>query len=208
MELAYIIEHYSDETEAEAKGILDLYLEGADSVVLAVSYAQRQRQHSAALWEKLISYCLSADVAKGRNGLLFGSLMEAAALSGADLARLVEKIPPGMVVEGLRPRLVAAVADYRLKLNIHEAAATVAAVDRNVLLREVTHRSRRGVRYQRSDLGVGKELLMKASMKTSGEQQPSESEKSNQILTVLPKTLRTVERQNRSNTLANSLPMR
>ena len=208
MELAYIIEHYSDETEAEAKGILDLYLEGADSVVLAVSYAQRQRQHSAALWEKLISYCLSADVAKGRNGLLFGSLMEAAALSGADLARLVEKIPPGMVVEGLRPRLVAAVADYRLKLNIHEAAATVAAVDRNVLLREVTHRSRRGVRYQRSDLGVGKELLMKASMKTSGEQQPSESEKSNQILTVLPKTLRTVERQNRYNTLANSLPMR
>ena len=208
LELAYIIEHYSDETEAEAKGILDLYLEGADSVVLAVSYAQRQRQHSAALWEKLISYCLSADVAKGRNGLLFGSLMEAAALSGADLARLVEKIPPGMVVEGLRPRLVAAVADYRLKLNIHEAAATVAAVDRNVLLREVTHRSRRGVRYQRSDLGVGKELLMKASMKTSGEQQPSESEKSNQILTVLPKTLRTVERQNRSNTLANSLPMR
>lgn len=220
LELAFIIEHYSEGTEAEAKGILDLYLEGADSVVLAVAYAQRQRQHSAVLWEKLISYCLSTDVAKGRDGLLFGSLLEAAALSGADLARLVAKIPPGMVVEGLRPRLVAAVADYRLKLNIHEAAVTVATVDKNVLQREVTHRSRRGVRFQRSDLPDVKlkvltELLRNKDSNDERNQSKSSStttEESNQTPltppTTLPKTLRTVERHNRYRTLSRSLPVR
>ena len=220
LELAFIIEHYSEGTEAEAKGILDLYLEGADSVVLAVAYAQRQRQHSAVLWEKLISYCLSTDVAKGRDGLLFGSLLEAAALSGADLARLVAKIPPGMVVEGLRPRLVAAVADYRLKLNIHEAAVTVATVDRNVLQREVTHRSRRGVRFQRSDLPDMKlkaltELLRNNKDSDDKRKQPKsssttteEATQTSTATTTLPKTLRTVERHNRYRTLARSLPVR
>ena len=37
LELAYIIENYGDETEAEAFGVLDLYLEGVKSLMLAVS---------------------------------------------------------------------------------------------------------------------------------------------------------------------------
>ena len=148
LELAYIIEHYCEETEAEAFGVLDLYLDGVKSLMLAVSYAQRQKKYSTLLWDRLINYCLSNESVQSGNGTLFGALLEASALSGADLARLVARIPPGMNVEGLRPRLVAAVADYRLKLDIHEAASKAATGEKIALLREVAHRSRRGVRYQ------------------------------------------------------------
>ena len=55
LELAYIIENYSKQTEAEALGVLDLYLEGANSLMLAVSYAQRTKQFSSVLWDKFIS---------------------------------------------------------------------------------------------------------------------------------------------------------
>ena len=148
LELAYIIENYGDETEAEAFGVLDLYLEGVKSLMLAVSYAQRQRTHSKSVWDRLINYCISNQNEFAGDGSLFGALLEASASCGADLARLVARIPPGMNVEGLRPRLVAAVADYRMKLDIHEAASEAAEGEKVALLREVAHRSRRGVRYQ------------------------------------------------------------
>eukprot|EP00980_Cylindrotheca_fusiformis_P008841 scaffold1888_cov120-Cylindrotheca_fusiformis.AAC.11 len=151
LELAYIIEHYSEETEAEAIGVLDLYLKEVNSLMLAVSYAQRQRRHSSLLWDRVIRYCLDNKPAQnGENGTLFGALLEASALCGADVARLVSRIPPGMIVEGLRPRLVAAVADYRLKLDIHEAAASAAQEEKLSLLRELAHRSKRGARFQLS----------------------------------------------------------
>ncbi|KAI2511979.1 hypothetical protein MHU86_2495 [Fragilaria crotonensis] len=76
---------------------------------------------------------------------MFGSLLEAAALCGADVA-LWSPAFRGMNIEGLRPRLVAAVADYRMKLTMHEAAAEVCRKDRIGLLRELGHRSRRGLR--------------------------------------------------------------
>jgi hypothetical protein len=207
LELAYIIEHYSELTEAEAKGILYLYLEGADSIMLAVSYAQRQRQYSSILWDRLIAYCLKKTSSKSGNdkdGMIFGSLLEAAALSGADLARLVAKIPPGMVVEGLRPRLVAAVADYRLKLDIHEAAATAACADRVSLLREITHRARRGVRYQ---LQTNLSERKKHPQLKAGKNESKASEEEDEAPISLLKDLRTVERRDRYS-LSFSLPMR
>ena len=82
---------------------------------------------------------------------LFGSLLEAAALSGADLAQLVTKIPPGMSIEGLRPRLVGAVSDYRWKLHMHESANEVGRKEILDLYREHEHRSRRGRRYEPSE---------------------------------------------------------
>jgi hypothetical protein len=143
LELAYVIEKYNEQTETDALGILNLYLKGAQSLALSVSYAQRQKKFSSVLWDHLISYCLK----KASDGAKFGELLEAAALSGADLGRLVEQIPPGMVVEGLRPRLVAAVADYRMKLEIYEAAMAAGSQEEINLMREIGHRVRRGVRY-------------------------------------------------------------
>ncbi|KAG7343199.1 hypothetical protein IV203_021144 [Nitzschia inconspicua] len=143
LELAYIIENYSDQTEKVSLSILNLYLLGCKSLMLSVSFAQRQKQYSSLLWDRLISYCTE----KTSDGILFGELLESAAYSGADLARLVERIPPGMVVEGLRPRLVAAVADYRMKLEIYTAATAAGSEEAIVLMREIAQRSRRGVRY-------------------------------------------------------------
>jgi len=162
LELAYIMEHYGNDTADDAAVVLELYLKGAQSLMLAVSFAQRATRHSSTLWHSLIDYCLGTQTSSGgggedsktdvkkENGLLFGSLLEAAALSGADLAHLVKQIPHGMGVEGLRHRLVAAVADYRLKLQMHETASTIAVSEKISLLSECSHRSRRGVRYEAS----------------------------------------------------------
>ena len=147
LELAYIMENFGSKTESDAQLILELYLRGAQSLMLAVAYAQRNKKFSTILWDTLVSHCLSETTEDGSvDGTLFGSLLEAAALSGADLAQLVAKIPPGMQVEGLRPRLVAAVADYRLKVQLHETSSSIASDERLLLVRETSHRMRRGVR--------------------------------------------------------------
>lgn len=155
LELAYLLEHYGKSTEEEARMILDLYLKGAKSLTMAAFYAQRNTAHSSLLWGSLLDHCLSknkdddSETASGKvDGTLFGSLLEAAALSGADLAHLVTEIPQGMRIEGLRPKLVAAVTDYRLKLQMHQAVSEVISKEKIVLLRELSHRSRRGMRYQ------------------------------------------------------------
>jgi vacuolar protein sorting-associated protein 41 len=169
LELAYILENFGDDGADESKLILDLYLQGCRSLMLAVSYAQRTPSRSEQLWESLIDHCLSDKQAQqpsaarasdpgsfksqtksGKiSGSLFGSLLEAAALSGADLAHLVQQIPPGMAVEGLRPRLVSAVADSRFKVQMQEMARDIASTERMSLVRELEHRSRRGMRYSR-----------------------------------------------------------
>jgi vacuolar protein sorting-associated protein 41 len=160
LELAFVLEHFSDNQQADAKAILELYLHGTQSIMLAVSYAQRNVAHSEILWEIVIDHCLSPttkimddDVdetipAQTFDGTLFGQLLEAAALSGADLAKIVRRIPAGMQVEGLKPRLVAAVADYRLKVQMHTSSSLIGAKEKLILLREVTQRTRRGVRHQ------------------------------------------------------------
>jgi hypothetical protein len=159
-------------------------------LVLAVSFAQRTPSHSSRLWTTLIDYCIAHD-----NGRLFGSLLEAAALSGADLASLVTKVPPGMAIEGLRPRLVAAVADYRLKLKMHETASEGATQEMISILQELSHRSRRGARYQfpvtlPKTTGVGTEG--DSSEETEESRDPHGQK-------VVLSTLRTIERRDRHN---------
>jgi len=203
LELAYIMERYGDETEAEARQILRLYMECAKSLVLAVSFAQRNESFSSILWDVIMQYCLSGNQRKeGRaeekvDGSLFGALLEAAALSGADLAQLVTNIPPGMAIEGLRPRLVAAVADYRLKLKMHESASKAASQEMINILRELTHRSRRGVRHILSDLSSGHYQAASAHTTKAGDEgvDPSwvrENDVSQKML-----TMRTVIRRDR-----------
>lgn len=158
LELAYIMETYGDDSESDAQLILEFYLKGVQSLMLAVSFAQRAKSHSVRLWETLIDYCLSKSALSkdsnetGINGTLFGSLLEAAALSGADLANLVAQIPPGMQVEGRRPRLVSAVADYRLKVQLHSTCTEIAVHEKILLFQEVSRRSRRGMRFDQGPL--------------------------------------------------------
>jgi vacuolar protein sorting-associated protein 41 len=202
LELAYIIENYSELTEADAVGVLNLYLLGARSLMLSVLYAQRQHRFSSILWGRLITYCLS----EASDGGLFGELLEAAALSGADLARLVASIPPGMNVEGLRPRLVAAVADYRMKLEIYTAAAAAGSEDEVALMREIAQRSRRGVRYYMGK--IREKSFAELIQEKNKEDEGTIGEKiSEDLPTSLPKSLRTDARRDH-NYLAYSIPRR
>mmetsp|Transcript_19172 Transcript_19172/g.38627 ORF Transcript_19172/g.38627 Transcript_19172/m.38627 type:complete len:258 (+) Transcript_19172:1478-2251(+) len=168
-ELAYVIEHCGSDKKEDARMILQLYLEGAKSLPLAVGYAQRNKTYSAMLWDALISYCLDpkpqaarsrargkrkGSTDKKEDGSLFGALLEASARSGADLAHLVSKIPKGMQIEGLRPRLIAAISDYKIKVQMHEAAVRVLNKDKIDLIRELSHKSRRGVRIVFDEDGV------------------------------------------------------
>lgn len=210
LELAYIMEHYGDDSEGEARLILDLYLKGAQNLMLAVSYAQRAQEHSSKLWDILISHCLSSETGAVHNvidGSLFGSLLEAAALSGADLAHLVKQIPPGMSIHGLRPRLVAAVADYRLKLQMRHTSSDIANAEKIALLREVAHRSRRGMRFEK---------LIEPRQLLPGDQQQSGGGTGNggeetvpgfPALNVLRRSQCTIKRRDRCK-LAYSLPLR
>lgn len=212
LELAFVIEQYGDNSEDDALRVLDLYVKGADSLMMAVSYAQRTRDHSSLLWDRLIDHCISSDKRDTRDndakytGKKFGMLLEAAALSGADLAKLVTHIPAGMAVQGLRTRLVAAVADYRMKLKLHKANAEIGTKEKIALLRELAHRSRRGMRYQMRNQLVATSLWPPIRTNDSSLSQnggPSGNSETNS----LPKGLRTRERRDRYS-LSFSLPMR
>lgn len=183
-ELAYVIERKSLGSEEDARTILKLHLEGSLSLPLAVAYAERNVTYSTMLWDILVSHCLKtksssvdSSAAEGSllsatDGSLFQSLLEAAAQCGADLAHLVSQIPEGMQIEGLRPMLLAAVADYRLKLKMHEASADIMSTDKLSLLREIAHRSRKGLRafsvWDENDNTKGRPLLMTSSTNVSG----------------------------------------
>ena len=198
LELAYIIENYGENTEKESRQVLDLYMKCAKSLVLAVSFAQRNETHTSLLWAAIMEHCLansgqSGDSAEEKvDGSLFGALLEAAALSGSDLAHLVTKIPPGMAIEGLRPRLVAAVADYRLKLKMHEAASEAASQEMISILRELSHRSRRGARYQGLSVSLPITPIQNTAVRGAN---PIDQNDSSQ--NVLDRSLRTTERRDR-----------
>jgi vacuolar protein sorting-associated protein 41 len=214
LELAYIMEHFGDNNISDAKLILELYLHGAKSLLLAVSYAQRNTVYTDLLWELLVGHCLttngtkttSDDSAEGEshdfNGSTFGSLLESAALCGADLAKLVAQIPAGMQVEGLKPRLVAAVTDYRLKVQMHENASAIAKKEKLTLLQELTQRARKGMRYE-----VHEELPRNGRTNTSSSKVERVSRNKRDSNSIISPSLRTVIRRDRF-ALNYSLPIR
>lgn len=151
-ELAFVIENFFDSSIEDAKYILQLYLCGTKNLFLAVSYAERNIVYRIALFDMLVEHCTTPDPtsdAANQNstmGSSFGSLLEAAAHAGSDLASLVSRIPEGMSIEGLRPKLIAAITDYRYKVKIHEYADKMIVDDKVKLMREINHVSRRGER--------------------------------------------------------------
>ena len=145
-ELAYVIERSTLNLEEDAKAIIQLHLEGSKSLPLAVAYAERNSKYSSMLWDKLVTYCLTTKAVSKDGSSLFQGLLKAAAQCGADLAYLVSQIPEGMNIDGLRPMLLATVADYRLKLKMHESSVEIMSEDKVTMIREVTHKTRKGLR--------------------------------------------------------------
>lgn len=159
-ELAFVIENFSDGSIADAKEILQLYLRGAKNLFMAVAFAERNTMYSSVLFDMLVDHCTSPDPTSDANqnsamGALFGSLLEAAAHAGSDLASLVSRIPEGMSIEGLRPKLIAAITDYRYKVKIHEHVDKILVEDKVSILRELTHVSRRGERISLDESNNG-----------------------------------------------------
>lgn len=166
-ELAFVIENFGEGSIEDAREILQLYLRGAKNLHMAVAFAQRNSTHSSLLWDLLVEHCTTPDPTtdtneKGALGARFGSLLEAAAHTGADLASLVSRIPDGMAIEGLRPKLIGAITDYRYKVKIHEQVDTMLMDDKVSVLRELSHLSWRGERME------DEQSESKASKKAAG----------------------------------------
>ncbi|KAL3787325.1 hypothetical protein ACHAW5_009334 [Stephanodiscus triporus] len=159
-ELAFVIENFSNGSIDDAKEILQLYLRGAKNLFMAVEFAERNTMYSSVLFDMLVNHCTSPDPTSDANqnslmGALFGSLLEAAAHAGSDLASLVSRIPEGMSIEGLRPKLIAAITDYRYKVKIHEHVDKILVEDKVSILRELTYVSRRGERISLDESNNG-----------------------------------------------------
>ena len=160
-ELAFIIEKFGSDTINDAKEVLQLYVQGAKNLYMAVAFAERNTKYSSTLWDILVEHCTKVDPNSNddaEQGALFGSLLEAAAHTGADLASLVARIPEGMSIEGLRPKLIAAISDYRYKVKIHELVDNILLDDKVSILREISHLSRRGQRMSCDDFRTANEV--------------------------------------------------
>jgi hypothetical protein len=107
-----------------------------------------------------------------------------------------------MGIEGLRPRLVAAVADYRLKLLMHKSSAEIASEEKITLHRERTHRSRRGMRCELASHSKVQILRTLATKGDFASGLPQEETPEARLV-----SRRTKERTDR-HSLAYSLPMR
>lgn len=165
-ELAFVIEHFGSGSVNDARDVLKLYLLGAKSLYMAVEFAERNSQYSDTLWDMLVEHCTTPDQTSNPNqipGALFGSLLEAAAQTGSDLGALVSRIPEGMSIQGLRPKLIAAITDYRCKVKIHEHVRQLLVNDKISILRHLNHVSRRGKRMG-SEEG-GHKIIKKSSTK-------------------------------------------
>jgi hypothetical protein len=108
----------------------------------------------------LVEHCTTPDPTSDSNqnsaiGALFGSLIEAAAHTGSDLASFVSRIPEGMWIEGLRPKLIAAITDYHYKVKMHEHVKKILLEDKVSILRELNHVSRRGERISLDESNKG-----------------------------------------------------
>ncbi len=158
--MAFVIENFSNGSVEDAKEILQLYLRGAKNLFMAVAFAERNTAYSSILFDMLVEHCTTPDPTSDSNqnsamGALFGSLLEAAAHTGSDLASLVSRIPEGMSIEGLRPKLIAAITDYRYKVKMHEHVEKILLEDKVSILRELNHVSRRGERISLDESNKG-----------------------------------------------------
>lgn len=57
-----------------------------------------------------------------------------------------------MRIIGIRPKLVSAISDYKFKRSLYKAASTTYLKDKVSLLRELNHRSRRGLRVEKEEM--------------------------------------------------------
>jgi len=98
---------------------LALLLEHVGNVAQAIEFCQAQEEEE--LWEVLISHCLSEPK------LVAPLLQDIGA--HVDPLRVVKRIPKGMVIEGLREKLIKIMSDYHLQLSLKEGCEQILKTD-------------------------------------------------------------------------------
>jgi len=139
IELAYAIEK-SGVGKDDAVEVLRLYLEEVGSLPLAVQYVESVKENHGEMHEVLMG--ILVDACSERQAI--GDLLEVSAQYGGDVAALVAQIPKGTLINGLIPKLAAAVSNYQLRLKMYQSTSLLYEKDKVDSMRMYLHRSRRG----------------------------------------------------------------
>jgi len=139
IELAYAIEK-SGIGKDDAIEVLRLYLEEVGSLPLAVQYVESVKENHGEMHEVLMGILVNACSERQ----VIGDLLEVSAQYGGDVAALVAQIPKGTLINGLIPKLAAAVSNYQLRLKMYQSTSLLYEKDKVDSMRMYLHRSRRG----------------------------------------------------------------
>lgn len=116
---------------------LHLIIQRLADIPQAIEFVQMQRDDE--LWELLISLALESPV-------LTGELMDN--IGGyVNPLRLLQRIPHGVAVEGLRDRLVHIIADFRTQTSLREGCNTILHTDCLLLAQRLYHEVRHALSH-------------------------------------------------------------
>lgn len=120
-----------------ASQALHLIIQRLADIPQAIEFVQMQRDDE--LWELLISLALESPA-------LTGELMDN--IGGyVNPLRLLQRIPDGMSVEGLRDRLVHIIADFRTQTSLREGCNTILHTDCLLLAQRLYHEVRHALSH-------------------------------------------------------------
>jgi hypothetical protein len=119
-----------------ARQALALLLEHVGDVAQAIDFCQAQEDEE--LWEVLISHCLS------QPRLVAPLLQDIGA--HVDPLKVVKRIPKGMVIDGLREKLIKIISDYHLQMSLKEGCEHILKSDVVGLEKRLDRMQRRATR--------------------------------------------------------------
>ncbi|KAL0041397.1 hypothetical protein WJX79_002126 [Trebouxia sp. C0005] len=124
-----------------ASDALHLIIQRLADIPQAIEFVQMQRDDQ--LWELLISLALESPA-------LTGELMDN--IGGyVNPLRLLQRIPDGMSVEGLRDRLVHIIADFRTQTSLREGCNTILHTDCLLLAQRLYHEGTKQLHLRRKE---------------------------------------------------------
>lgn len=131
-ELVYLLSKEGRTTQA-----LRLIIDSLDDVSQAIAFAKEQ--NDASLWDDLLDYSMN------KPRFIRGLLEEVG--TSIDPLKLVERIPPGLEIEGLREGLVRMLKEYEVQQSICEGVARVLRSEVSMAMLERGKGQRKGIRF-------------------------------------------------------------
>ena len=113
---------------------------------MAIQFVEEERDEL--LWEELISHCV-------QHSEMLGELLLYVGEYAVDLVKLVQRVPPGLEIIGLKGKLVGIMRDYALQLEVLKAGSKVMQGDVEAAVEERRQREAEGVQVERCDICNG-----------------------------------------------------